>query len=146
MPEKQQIMKISLPVSCETYNCRKKVAWAIGRPDGPRQLWNYYCDDCIRDVLDNIPPELLPTTEIDNIEAKRDLFFVILEDLLQVNDDEFQDTLLEDIVMALGIDLEADETEREQQANELTCEYCGKECKNLAGLQAHKRTCKAKEG
>jgi len=60
MPEKQQIIRVSLPVSCETYNCFKKVQWAIGRPDGPRELWNYYCDDCMRDVVSNIPAELLP--------------------------------------------------------------------------------------
>jgi len=72
MPEKQQIMSVSLPVSCETYNCFKKVQWAIGRPDGPRELWNYYCDDCMRDVVSNIPAELLPGS--DNTSTDADTF------------------------------------------------------------------------
>ena len=60
MPDKQQIIKTSLFASCETYNCQHKVAWAIGRPDGPRQLWDYYCDQCMRDIVASIPAELMP--------------------------------------------------------------------------------------
>lgn len=60
MVEKCQIIKTSVSVSCETYNCHKKVSYAIGRPDGPPQLWRYLCEDCTKDMLSCIPEELQP--------------------------------------------------------------------------------------
>ena len=60
MAEKCQIIPKTVFASCETYNCLKPVAWAIGRPDGPVQLQKYYCDQCIRDMLSNLPAELQP--------------------------------------------------------------------------------------
>jgi hypothetical protein len=69
MPEKCQIIKTSVFASCETYNCQKKVAWAIGRPDGPIQLHKFYCDQCIRDIVASVPYELLPE-DIKNLERE----------------------------------------------------------------------------
>ncbi|HBC94466.1 MAG TPA: hypothetical protein DCZ10_16590 [Pelotomaculum sp.] len=60
MPEKCQIIKTNVFASCETYNCLKRISWAIGRPDGPPQLHHYYCDDCMRDILASVPEELRP--------------------------------------------------------------------------------------
>lgn len=64
MPDPQQIMKLkALHTPCETYNCMKKAGYAIGRPDGPMQLWSYFCPDCMRSIIESIPAELMPETE-----------------------------------------------------------------------------------
>lgn len=65
MPEPQQIMKLR-PIfkTCDTYNCLKKAAYAIGRPDGPMQLWSYFCEDCMRSIVASVPEELRPEPEL----------------------------------------------------------------------------------
>jgi hypothetical protein len=63
MAEKCQIIPKTVFASCETYNCLKPVAWAIGRPDGPPQKLVYFCDQCVRDMVGSIPAELLPKDE-----------------------------------------------------------------------------------
>ena len=68
MPSKQQIMPVQVAAACETYNCYKKAAWAIGRPDGPRQLWHYHCDQCMRDI--ESAPEELRTHESTQTDTK----------------------------------------------------------------------------
>ena len=142
---KSQIIKYPAHATCETYGCRKKVIWAVGRPDGPKQLWKFYCDDCIRDVIASIPPELLPDidTEDNSIEAKRDKLLSIIKELLLVDDAEFQEGLLDEIIEAFG-GLEPEPEDDKPDEQKPICQYCGKECKNNAGLQAHERTCKEK--
>jgi hypothetical protein len=146
MPEKQQIIKTSLPVSCETYNCYKKVQWAIGRPDGPRELWDYYCDSCIRDIVASIPEELLPGQGV-SIEAKREQIMAITAEIMDTQDDDFQAAFIEELLTKLGIELDDGEPDNDPDIpNEVyICGFCGKECKNKAGLQAHERMCKVKE-
>jgi hypothetical protein len=58
MAEKCQIIPKTVFASCETYNCLKPVAWAIGRPDGPVQKMVFFCDQCMRDMVLNIPDGL----------------------------------------------------------------------------------------
>lgn len=71
MKSPQQIMKIEqLWGTCETYNCLKKISYAIGRPDAPRQLWSYFCADCIRDIVASAPKELLPVVENTEVEEE----------------------------------------------------------------------------
>ena len=139
MPSKQQIMPVSLMVACETYNCHKKTTWAIGREDGPRELWNYYCDQCMRDVVTNIPAGLLPPAPKINLD---DAMEAIKQELTTGTDgcvpmvEELMDLLTEKGFL--------DAVEEDESS--LTCEHCGKECKSLAGLQSHQRSCKAKGG
>jgi len=143
MTSKQQIMPSNLAVSCETYGCYKKVAWAIGRPDGPRELWHYHCDQCARDIVENIPAELLPPAPVFDVPAALEL---IKQELTTETDacvpmiEELMDILTEKGF--LEAEVIADD---EPDGNLPTCQYCGKECKNQAGLQAHQRTCKERE-
>jgi DNA-directed RNA polymerase subunit RPC12/RpoP len=97
MKSKQQIIPVGVSASCETYGCYKKATWAIGRPDAPRALWSYYCSQCMKDIVSNIPAELLP------------------------------------------------DPEKESDAEKFFCQYCGRECKNVLGLQSHERACATKE-
>lgn len=45
---------------CDTFNCRNRAKWFIGRPDGPLNICLRLCDDCARVILLNLPAELRP--------------------------------------------------------------------------------------
>jgi hypothetical protein len=88
---------------------------------------------------------LLPDIELEDnsIEAKRDKLLSIIKELLLVDDAEFQENLLAEIIEAFG-GLEHEPEDGKPDEQKPICQYCGKECKNNAGLQAHERTCKEK--
>lgn len=167
MPEKCQIIKTNVFASCETYNCLKRIAWAIGRPDGPAQLRNYYCDDCMRDIIASAPEELMPELESPPEVGLCSNGFVGLnydraKQLLEfLPDNEFKQ-----IFATAVADLEA-ETFRQAQATSIPidfksveeiqdmfgvetpktypCKYCGEEFDTPAKVGSHTRYCEARK-
>lgn len=52
---------------CDTFNCRNRAAWFVGRPDGPLNICLRLCDDCAKAVLANLPAELTTTSQSEPI-------------------------------------------------------------------------------
>lgn len=125
MAEKCQIIKTTVAVSCETYNCYKKVSYAIGRPDGPPQLWRYLCEDCTRDMLSCIPEELRPEPEPDLSALQAGLVDTPGEYVAEV--------------------VEPEQTDIPQPPKTYACTYCGEEFDKPTSLGNHVRHCVAKK-
>lgn len=118
MPEPQQIIKInSLFSHCDTYNCRKKVSYAIGRPDGPREIWSYFCEDCMKSIAASIPEELLPEDHYTEMEPE---------------------TLDEAFNQVIG----ATDTARGKKT--YPCKYCGETFDTPGALGNHVKRCQRK--
>ena len=66
-----QIHKFPFGLPCDTFSCVKPAKWQIGRPDGPLSVNHKLCDDCLRDILSNIPAELLPVAPAAAVEPAR---------------------------------------------------------------------------
>lgn len=105
MPDPNQIIKLkALHTPCETYNCMKKAGYAIGRPDGPMQLWSYYCPDCMKNVVASIPAELMPDVQPDQVTLVKG-YVAMAPDLAQqiadqLPEGEIKDCLLQGIERA----------------------------------------------
>lgn len=59
-PLPAQFYPCKLYVPCETFNCRNRAAWSIGRPDAPVSTNYYVCDKCARSIVELLPDELKP--------------------------------------------------------------------------------------
>ena len=141
MAEKQQIIPVSLAVSCETYNCLKKVSWAIGRPDGPRNLWSYYCDNCMRDIVASTPAELL-------LVKSSDLIAVIRQEI-EAGNVGYQDVkAILDMFANHGLLSKSIEHEdaQEETGKTFVCKFCGKEFDSVGALGNHVKKCPVKRG
>ena len=152
MPEKQQIIPVQVAASCETYNCLKKAKWAIGRPDGPRQLWHYHCDQCMRDIVANIPTELIPVQpEQDDVSVVNGYIALTLDCAVEVAealpDGELKAQLIDEINATLDAVEEAKDPPEvpEQVGKTYACDYCGESFASPQGKASHTRYCKAKK-
>ncbi|NLD48545.1 MAG: hypothetical protein GX660_15375, partial [Clostridiaceae bacterium] len=47
--------KVSTAAPCNTAMCRNKIAWGIGRNQKQIYANNYYCDECMRQIVEAIP-------------------------------------------------------------------------------------------
>lgn len=106
-------------IFCETYNCRNRAAWFIGRPDGPRSIWSNLCQECVENMIRTMPEELKKN-------------FVPQKGYLLIEKEEL-DTLLIN-------QKEPEEPEESKQEEEAVCQVCGKVCKSQFGLDAHMRS------
>lgn len=102
-------------IFCETYNCRNRAAWFVGRPDGPRSIWSNLCQECVENMIRTMPEELK-----NNYVPKEGYLLIEKEEL---------DKLL------------ANQMEEKPNADkEAVCQVCGKVCKSQFGLDAHMRS------
>ena len=53
-----QIYPCTYVVPCETYNCRNRAKWFVGRPDAPVSTNYRLCDTCAKSIVENLPDEL----------------------------------------------------------------------------------------
>ena len=62
MPEtpknKAQIFPNPYTVSCDTFSCYKPAKYSVGRGDGPLNICQNLCDECAKDIMRYLPPEL----------------------------------------------------------------------------------------
>lgn len=54
-----QLIPQSSMVFCENFNCRNRAAYSIGKKDGPMSLHLNLCSDCVNQLIESIPKELL---------------------------------------------------------------------------------------
>lgn len=161
MPEKAQIIPITVFASCETYNCPKKIAWGIGRPDA-REFMNYYCDGCMKDIVASIPPELLPE-DWDPIDL--DGLIGIITEMYATLDDEGKAVLLDAITDLVDADQATDRSDPEDAIKQIAgahdtatgeqlpasepkkykCEHCPAEFDTPIQKATHVRSCPAKK-
>jgi len=152
MPSKQQIMPVQVAAACETYNCHKKAAWAIGRPDGPRQLWHYHCDQCMLDVVESAPEELRPVEPPIDPEKLVEAF----GQLCGASAMSKGTSLKEEVFAMLNLPTEPEiksgialsifnEIKNHESAKTYTCGYCGESFPTPQGKASHSRYCKARK-
>jgi len=125
MAEKCQIIPKTVFASCETYNCLKPVAWAIGRPDGPIQKMVFFCDQCMRDMVGSIPEELRPEPEPDLSALQAGLVDTPGEYVAEV--------------------VEPEQTDIPQPPKVYACKYCGEVFNTPTKVGSHTRYCQAKK-
>lgn len=59
---KAQIFPQPYPsASCDSYLCRQRSKWFIGRPDAPLAICLKLCDDCLKNVIESLPEGFKPT-------------------------------------------------------------------------------------
>lgn len=54
-----RIFRVRRHGRCDRYRCTGTAAWVIGDPDAPVHPPAQFCEECIRDMLANVPGELI---------------------------------------------------------------------------------------
>lgn len=71
LPSDCQLSELKTPLYCESYNCRGRAAYAIGRSDGPISLRLNLCKECVGQMLNSVPADLWPADLVQGqVEAK----------------------------------------------------------------------------
>jgi hypothetical protein len=140
MAGKLKIMPVVRRGICDKYKCRSQVAWAIGAEDSPKSMWSYYCDKCMRDMLEVIPNELISCLERGISYGEEGEWDSAKEEVSTLPPAKEQET--EEEVNTPEEETEEEVQEKETEKEVYACEYCGKEFSTLNARKQHYRFCK----
>lgn len=138
--DKPQIFSNPYTVSCDTFSCYKSARWSVGRPDGPLNICQNVCDECVKDIMRHLPAELLEFVPVP--EGK---VLVDEAELMELRQKAAElDALDEEINQGVDAQAPAPEDKQAPESDSFVCDNpgCDRSFTSKQALIAHQRFCK----
>lgn len=136
-------------VGCDIYNCRNRVSWYVGRPDGPASVTFKLCGECAKHLVATAPAELVDGGEqlkhdiLTNLETQFEQKLAEQKAKYEEVAGGLQKTIGELIVKIKRQNQEAVEEKPEEEEDTegavFRCLECDKEFAKKQSLMAHMR-------